>query len=175
MIAGAGDGAEDVDESWDDLGQAPVSAELKEPLCGECNTADDDVVQDDVGDAFRNPRELPEPKAPSRAAARQHALTHWPYASWCPYCVMARRNSDPHFQNREGDNRALPLLVLDYCFVRNQPDQDLVTVLVGKLYPTRKTFGCVVDVKGMDEYAICRMTEFIKSAGVHKFVYECDQ
>ena len=62
MIAGAGDGAEDIDESWDNLGQAPVSAELEEPLCGECNTADDDVVQDDVGDAFQNPCGLPEPR-----------------------------------------------------------------------------------------------------------------
>ena len=87
---------------------------------------------------------------------------------------MAWRSSDPHFQNRKGD-KALPLLVLDICFVRNQSDQDPVTVQVGKLYPTRQAFGCVVDVKGTDEHAICRMTEFIKSAGMHKFVYKCDQ
>ena len=83
LVAGAEDEAEDVDASWDDLGEAPVRAEVaEEPLCGECHTADDDVVQDDVGDAFQTPRELPEPKAPSRAAARRHALTHWSYAVW---------------------------------------------------------------------------------------------
>ena len=45
MIAGAGDDAEDVEASWDDREQAPVSAELEEPLCCECSTADEDACQ----------------------------------------------------------------------------------------------------------------------------------
>ena len=56
-------------------------------------------------------------------------------------------------------------------------DQDIVTLLVGKLYPFRKTFACVVDMKGRgtDGYAISRMTEFIRQSGLTTFVFKTDQ
>lgn len=163
------------EETWDDLKDAPVMADpLDDFACKPCN-GDDDEVQDDEGNSFQVPRGIPEPKPPSVEAQRRHNLTHWPYASWCPHCIMGRRNNTPHFQSRGGAERSLPLLVLDYCFIRNAADQDLVTLLVGKLYPFRRTFACVIDLKGKDAYAVARLSDFIRGSGLTKFVYKSDQ
>ena len=164
----------EVEKSWAELQDcSEAEADHSEaPICGEC-----DVQQSDDGEGWQVPKGLPEPTAPSRDLQLRHQLTHWPYANWCPFCVMGRRNNSPHFQARNGDARSLPLLVLDYCFIRSEQDQDLVTLLVGKLYPFRKTFACVVDMKGRgtDGYAISRMTEFIRQSGLTKFVFKTDQ
>ena len=82
---------------------------------------------------------------------------------------MARRTSDPHFQSRDDGERQQPLFVVDYCFIRNAADEELITLLVGKLYPFRKVFCCVVDSKGTDPHAVTRLVEFLRDAGVHKF------
>ena len=172
--AGQDEGANEYGDSWSELGEAPVQAELSEdPIGGEA--ADEEVIQDSEGDAFQLPKSLPSPKAPSREAVRRHNMTHWPYAPWCPHCVRARRNSDPHFQNRSESQRALPLLVLDYCFFRTEAEDENLKVLVGKLYPSRKTFACAVNEKGVNAYAVARLTEFVRQSGLHKFVYKCDQ
>ena len=65
--------------------------------------------------------------------------------------------------------------MLDYCFVRNNQDEDLLTILVGRLYPSRTIFACPVDMKGRDPVAVSRLGDFIKSNGLTKFVYKCDQ
>ena len=157
--------AEDFHNSWDDLKDAPVAVAEEEEVGGTPRD-DEEIVQDDQGRAHQVPRELPSPKAPSLAAIRKHNITHWPYAPWCPWCVMARRNSEPHCQAKGENGRTLPLLVLDYCFIKNEADTTMLTLLVGKLYPYRKTFACVVDAKGVDQYAIARMSEFIRQSGL---------
>ena len=128
------------EESWDKLDGAPIRPDPSEDFV--CRACDDEVVQDDQGECFQVPRGLPEPKPPSLDVQRRHNLTHWPYAPWCPHCVMARRNDTAHQQSSNGDGRSVPLLVFDYCFVKNSNEDDLVTILVGKLYPRRRTFAC---------------------------------
>ena len=80
--------AHNVEGSWDSLKEAPLEVDpFDDWRCGVC----EDVVQDDLGVGFQIPRGLPEPQAPSLEIQRRHNLTHWPYAPWCPHCVMARR------------------------------------------------------------------------------------
>ena len=81
---------------------------------------------------------------------------------------MGRRNADPHFQSKESSDRSLPLLVLDYAFLRNKDDDDFATVLVGKCYPSRQILACVLDGKGLDELAINRVAAFIRECGLTK-------
>ena len=90
----------DLDEEWANLEEAPFAADKEDLLCVPC----DNVVQDDEGEASQIHRPLPEPKPPSREDVRKHNLTHWPYRSWCPWCVMGRRNADPHFQAHGKDS-----------------------------------------------------------------------
>ena len=153
------------------------SASSPMQMCKPCGG--DDEVQDDEGNSLQMPKGLPKPKPPSVEAQRRHNLTHWPYASWCPHCILGSRNNTPRVQARGGADRSLPLLVLDYCFIRNASDQDLVTLLVGKLYPYRRykrAFACVIDLKGTrDTYAIGRLSEFIKGSSLKDFVCKTDQ
>ena len=112
------------DEGWADLADAPFDVE-EEFVCRPSGE-DDEVVQDDQGQGHQLPREMPGPKAPSSDVIKRHNLTHWPYAPWCPWCLMARRNAEPHFQCKDDKGRLLPLLVMDYCFMKNADDDELL-------------------------------------------------
>ena len=141
VSAGAGQDEEDAPvepDSWETHEAAPFRVAHGEDI--GVHADDDEVVQDADGQAARLPRSLPEPVLPHPRVVRRHNLTHWPYAAWCRWCLQARRNADPHHR-RSRDDRDRPLFVLDYCFIRNSTDQDLVTMLVGKMYPFRAVFA----------------------------------
>ena len=156
------------EESWDELAEAPLDFDPEDPQCGICRN-DDDVVDVDEGE-FQAAKGAASPKAPSRELQARHNLTHLSYASWCPWCVMGRRANSPHFRSKNGSDRRLPLLVVDYCFVRDKDDEVLAKLLVGKLYPSRKVLACVVDSKGVvDPYGVNRVAAFIRESGLMNF------
>ena len=165
------DSGGDEDQGWQNVEDAPISVERGENM----RAADPDVVTTSDGECVQRPRAVPEPRTPSPDLVARHNLTHLPYASWCPHCVAARRANNPHFQREETFRRMIPLLVLDYCFVRNTQDEDLLPLLVGRIYPTRTVFAFPVDMKGRDPVAVAKLSEFIKANGLTKFVYKCDQ
>ena len=68
-----------------------------------------------------------------------------------------------------------PLLVADYCFVRDNDDKQLCKVLVCKLEPANLLLSIVVDEKGNDEHSITRLAQFIKDSGYLHIVYRSDQ
>ena len=144
----------------------------------ECKPCDDGkvIVDSDVG-PVQLARSAPEIKAPSIQEQRRHNLTHYPYASWCPWCVMGRKPNAPHFQCRDRPDRSLPLIVLDYAQVRNKEDEVLAQLLIGKVYPMRKFFACICDAKGVDPYVVERMATFIRDTGLNNFnfVVKSDQ
>ena len=41
---------------------------------------------------------LPQPQLPSALEQELHALTHSPFASWCPHCVAGKSREDRHFR-----------------------------------------------------------------------------
>ena len=148
---------------------------------GDHKGADDGKLKDDQQGVppvppqrYQRPKPLPEVKVPTAAEVASHNLTHLPYRRWCMWCVMARRRNNPHWQ-RPPFSRDIPLLVFDYCFVRNASDQDLITVLVAKLYPFHCIFAVQCDVKGEDEYATTRLATFLRHCGVQRCTYMCDQ
>ena len=167
------DGGEDEveDVGWQNVEDAPVSVERGE--IGR-DGREPEVVATSDGECVVIPRCAPEPKTPAPDVVARHNLTHLPYASWCPHCVAARRANNPHVRREESFRRMIPLLVLDYCFVRNTQDEDLLTLLVGRLYPSRSVFACPVDMKGRDPVAIAKLSDFIKANGLTKFVYKCE-
>ena len=69
----------------------------------------------------------------------------------------------------------MPLMVADYCFVRYSRDEDLLVLMVARMYPSKATFAIPCDVKGPDEYAIHRCVTFIRACGLARCVYMCDQ
>ena len=133
----------------------------KDVLWGEPIVGVEQFTLDENGPGARDATAPTTPKAPTRAQRERHFLTHLPYAAWCPFCVAARRPNS-HHQRAHGHERELPLLVADYGFLRDEQDQDMVSILVIKVYPYKLMFATVVDVKGLDPSVVDRVARFIK-------------
>ena len=136
----------------------------------------DDADGEGCGDQAiaQAPRGMPSPCAPTADEVAKHCLTHLPYRSWCKFCVSGKRPNAAHTK-LPGHSREIPLLAADYCFLRDERDQDTLTCLVARLYPWRALISIPCDVKGFDEYAVGRLTDFIRNAGVTRMVHMTDQ
>ena len=131
--------------------------------------------EEKIGDGgAQKPMGRPEPGTPTKDEYDRHMLTHLPYRRWCWFCVAARRRNDPHFR-LPPFSRTMPLMVADYCFVRDSRDQDLLVLMVVRMYPSRATFAIPCDVKGSDEYATHRLANCVRCCGVVRMSYMCDQ
>ena len=165
------------DDGWgDDAGAEPAtpSAKIKESSEVRLDDSDAGTGQVDGPALAQCPRGMPSPLIPSPDEVARHWLTHLPYRSWCKWCVAAKRANAPH-TSMPDHSKEIPLLAADYCYVRDGRGQDLLTIFVGRLYPSRAMFAVPCDVKGEDEYAIGRLAEFIKACGISRMVLMSDQ
>ena len=160
-------------DGWENLADGPIQVIGD----GEIdNVGTDDEVDLDSGQCARRPKGIPEPYAPSAAERALHNLTHWPYRSWCEHCLRSRRPNASHTFSPSSSDRSVPVLVADYCYLRDSRDEDLAEVFVGRLYPSRMTIAMVVREKGAnDEDAVETMSKFLIECGVTKMVYKSDQ
>ena len=63
---------------------------------------------------LRSPRQLQDPKLPSKKEVEDHNLAgHMPYRNWCTFCVMGRGKATPHKKLPREDSlsRAKPRLL----------------------------------------------------------------
>ena len=135
----------------------------------------DDVIDVDDNMVCQPCEPMIEPKVPTAAEIIAHNITHLPYRSWCPHCVAARRPNSHHARSKAEDRKASPLLVADYCFMKDNNDDDIVTVLVVRLYPAKAILATVCPAKGVDDHVISRVTKFISDSGYLKLIYRSDQ
>ena len=61
------------------------------------------------------------------------------------------------------------------CYARDELDKDLLTVMVGKLYPSKAQFASACDVKRAQDEVVGRLARFLHDVGVNKMVYKTDQ
>ena len=97
---------DDVDEVAKDL----------EGADGEHLEGDSDVEELAVEEA-KVAKVARDPSAPTRQEVEAHEATHLPYRSWCPICVAGRRDNAPH-KSLTDEERSVPEVVMDYCFIR---------------------------------------------------------
>ena len=162
---------EEDDDGWEVLGDAHVQAASGEaPINGN-----PDVVDSDGDDVVQPATPLPAPRTPTRREVEVHNLTHLPYRNWCPHCVAARRANAQHRRSSGPSQRAIPLIVADYCFIRDNEDQDNATVLVAKIIPSNVIMATVCDTKGPDENVVARLAQFLKETGHTHMTYKSDQ
>ena len=113
---------------------------------------DDNIIGVEVtttnehGPGAMEPRVLPTPHRMLPSKEAKHWLAHLPYDPACELCVQCKRHNSHHRESTK-DERTIPLLVGDYCFVKDSSDGEQVTGLVLKLYPFNILFGCVVQSK----------------------------
>ena len=66
----------------------------------------------------------------------------------------------------------MPLLAIDYCFLRDSADSEPIPCVVAVLAPFRVVVSFAVDAKGEEETAIKRLGQFLVRAGLHSFHYD---
>ena len=96
------------------------------------------VLSDERGDGAISPVPLKSPKTMTPSEKEKHDITHLPPDDGCVICRSTRTPNLGHFPSHE-HLRRIPLLVGDYCLVRNTGDDVLVCVLVQAL-PVRDLF-----------------------------------
>ena len=85
------------------------------------------------------------PKAPSASEREKHEVTHLPHQGWCEHCVRGRSREDAH--RRAGvQEREVPTVSLDYCFVGKKGEEQL-KVLVVHDGESKAVFAHVVNKK----------------------------
>ena len=105
-----------------------------------------DLISAEDGMVCQKTSALPEPVVPTKAEVEAHnAGGHLPYRSWCTWCTMARRRNSQHRSQPKSSKRSMPLLVADYCYMRDSVDTELCTTLVAKIYPANALLATVVD------------------------------
>ena len=117
------------DEGFEQVSDAPIVAHVD----SDEKLPDSDIMDIEGDVVVQAAQPLPQPKVPTAAQIAAHNITHLPYRSWCPHCVAARRPNSQHFRASSQSVRADPLLVADYCFVRDNVDSECVTVLVASI------------------------------------------
>ena len=160
------------DDDANEEEEAIASRDIAEP--DEERLDLDEGIADGEPVIAQTPKGLPSPAQPTPDEVAKHWLTHLPYRSWCRWCVAAKRQNTPHLR-QSGPDREIPLLAADYCYLKDGRDDDLLTVFVGRLYPSRALVSIPCEVKGVDDYTVERLTHFIKGCGLKRLVYKCNQ
>ena len=123
--------------------------------------------EDEDSGATGIPRSAPSPGDPSQRQVEEHRRTHWPYRSWCKWCVLGRGRGTPHRVTSKSD---IPVVGIDYFFItkgvsvkaksevedaENMEEQrqtgEVVKCIVIRCSYTKCIFAHIVPRKGVDE------------------------
>ena len=86
-------------------------------------------------------RALPKPVAPTKAQREAHELCHMPYATWCPFCVKARGQNQPHRKvKKHASDHTVPTVSGDFGFLTRQGEDKSNPFFVLRDHQTRVTF-----------------------------------
>ena len=68
-------------------------------------------------------RARPQPRKPSTQEVEAHTIDHYPFRSWCRYCVMAAPRSDHHRRQAE-DHNEVSVISCDHGFFTDGRDDE---------------------------------------------------
>ena len=148
---------------------------------GEVEEIDDEYANEDVA-----PKRIsPDPGKPTQSQIDEHMIDHFPFRSWCEFCVKGRATGEKH---GHGSGSAIPIIGFDYLFVtergvltREEMEADVsqravLKILVVKDLQSKAIFAHTVTQKGVDAegYAVVRLVEDIKWLGYTKVILKSD-
>ena len=115
-------------------------------------------------------------RGPTASERLEHNKTHFPYRSWCPICVAARGLPHPH-RAKPAEERTVPTVCYDYCFLRNQQGGTYASVLVGKDRDSKLLSAHVVPSKGSEHHWVVLQTarDILKCGHHGSVTLRCDQ
>jgi hypothetical protein len=139
--------------------------EAGEDGAGEAEVHEDEQDDEGVVEEAVISKPAKDPHAPTAAEREEHEATHLPYRSWCAECVCGRRDNPPHLRRSE-EERTVPMVLMDYAFVRRHDETEKVTVLLMKDRESRAVRAWTMRNKGTCyEEAAARAVEGIKAFG----------
>ena len=118
-------------------------------------------------------RVAPDPGQPTAKQLADHNVTHYPFRTWCKFCIMGRGRGSPHGPSSRNGNVAI--IGVDYFFITRggvkrrseleHPDTDsgnaaveisreageIIKCIVIRCSKSRTIFAHVVPCKGLDE------------------------
>ena len=110
------------------------------------------------------------PIQPSKKEVEEHEVTHYPYRSWCRYCVAARGRRDKHASVSQSIDDEIACIACDYGFFTSKEDEEKSEEELEKKYTpflattdeqTKSTFGDVVHRKGVEDWSVKVLVEHI--------------
>ena len=138
-------------ENW--LADARAFVKSLEPVA----EGDEGIEEEDFGE--NAPVKVrTKPIQPSKKEVEEHQATHYPYRSWCRYCVAASGRRDKHASVSENQEDEVVCIACDYGFFTSKEDEDKPEEELEKKYTpflatvddsTKSTFGDVVHRKGV--------------------------
>ena len=114
------------------------------------------------------------PIQPSVREIEEHEVTHYPYRSWCRYCVAASGRRDKHASVSQNIESEIACIACDYGFFTSKEDEDKPEEELEKKYTpflatvddqTKCTFGDVVHRKGVEDWSVKVLVEPIVDLG----------
>jgi len=127
--------------------------------------------QEDASQEGRRMRKVRAPEQPMEEAVEEHARTHAPFRSWCEECVKGKAKEGAH-QKRMDDETAT-VIAVDYGFMG---DEEIgAHIMITKDSNTGWKSAAVVPNKGVNDYAVKRLVEDIRTLGKERVVLKSDQ
>ena len=108
------------------------------------------------------------PIGPNAAEKATHELTHTSFRNWCSYCVRARAADNPHKEPE------FPIILADYCFVQDAPDNDLSTILDMLGIALGMMAAISVEEKGLVTYVLSAVVEGFRAWRRKKVIFRID-
>jgi hypothetical protein len=116
-----------------------------------------------------------DPGLPTQQEREAHRATHLPYRAWCEECVMASKANPAHRLTKK-ESPEIPEVGVDYGFLREEGQEDSLTIMVVKDRETRATFTFMVPTKGAGwKYSVECLSTAIERFGHVKTVLMHDQ
>ena len=120
-------------------------------------------------------RVLRNPGTPTQAEVEVHNLTHLPYRSWCPACVAGKARDRGHEASVTDYSEGVPQIVMDYCFMKGDEDEDTVAIQVAKDRRTRMVFAHVIPRKGLaSKHGANELLKDIEKLGYKEIILKGD-
>ena len=120
-----------------------------------------DEPNDDAALTSLLPHVLAAPAKPTTAEYQAHQLTHLPFAAWCPFCVSARANENPHKRVRRqtDESVAVPRIEADFMIV--DPERVVLTAVDTSTSYTHAALLPLGKVSS-DQYSLRPFASFLK-------------
>ena len=86
--------------------------------------AEDQKRQDDEG---LRPMAIRDEHGPTEQEIDEHMITHIPFRSWCPFCVMGKACSSDHRRIKE-PHGSIPVVSIDYGYMGEGGEADKMEI-----------------------------------------------